>query len=128
MLHWVEISPDGNLTPAGTIMLGINGGIVLGAHFVLGGFIAAVLAPARQWWHGLGVGAVSLALIALLWADSVRRGDATVPPEFDAEQVITTAGILVGCIVGGLAGEWLMNRLRPGHPNERIEPGEPPTA
>ena len=51
LMHGVAIDADYNPTAAGMIRYAINVGAWILALTALGGFVAALLAPRRQWWR-----------------------------------------------------------------------------
>lgn len=108
----VEVDADFNPTAAGMVRYAINVGAWILALSALGGFVAALLAPRRRWWHGLGVGVAISAAIVLLWLDGVRHGS---EPAVTGSEVMIMVGIMIGCALGGLVGQGLVALLTRGH-------------
>jgi hypothetical protein len=109
ILQGVDFDEGGNLSAPGTARLGllrlvINLGTVYLALSAVGGFVAALLAPARRSWHGLSVGVAVSAALMLLVLGSVLRGQ----EPFSWFAVVGMIGIVLGGGIGGLLGQWFV--------------------
>jgi hypothetical protein len=105
ILHWIQPYEfgDDSYSPQGELiarMIAIAWFVVL---FIPGGFLAALLAPAHRFKHGMAVGVTALSITAALWLTS--------PTPLEWYGILASAAVLAGCGIGAIANLWLVSRL-----------------